>query len=111
VQAGLAAHGLTIEPLAEVDSLRTLVDAVETGNAHTILPASALQKQLKSLADRPLVINALDISRNVVLCTSEHLPLGAAATAVYDVLDNLIREALEDRRWVGIRPVPDAPST
>jgi len=111
VQAGLAAHGLAIEPLAEVDSLRTLVDAVETGNAHTILPASALQKQLKSLTDRPLVINALDISRNVVLCTSEHLPLGAAATAVYDVLDNLIREALEDRRWVGIRPVPDAPST
>ena len=111
VQAGLTAHGLAIEPLAEVDSLRTLVDAVETGNAHTILPASTLQKQLKSLTDRPLVINALDISRNVVLCTSEHLPLGAAATAVYDVLDNLIREALEDRRWVGIRPVPDAPST
>lgn len=111
VQAGLAAHGLTIEPIAEVDSLRTLVDAVETGNAHTILPASALQKQLKRLADRPLVINALDISRNVVLCTSEHLPLGAAATAVYDVLDNLIREALDDRRWVGIRPVADAPST
>jgi DNA-binding transcriptional LysR family regulator len=111
VQAALAAHGVTVEPLAEVDSLRTLVDAVETGNAHTILPASALQKHLKSQADRPLVINSLDISRNVVLCTSEHLPLGATATAVYDLLDSLIREALEDGRWVGIRPVPDTPST
>ncbi|XAH22746.1 LysR substrate-binding domain-containing protein [Xylophilus sp. GW821-FHT01B05] len=111
VQTGLATHGLTVEPLAEVDSLRTLVDAVETGNAHTILPASALQRQLKRLTNRPLVINALDISRNVVLCTSEHLPLGSTATAVYDVLDNLIRQALEDRRWIGIRPVPDTPST
>ncbi|WP_198084127.1 LysR substrate-binding domain-containing protein [Variovorax sp. E3] len=77
VQAGLAAHGINIEPLAEVDSLRTLVDAVETGNAHTILPASALQKHLKSRTDRSPVINSLDISRNVVLCTSEHLPLGS----------------------------------
>lgn len=111
VQAGLAAHGLTVQPLAEVDSLRTLVDAVETGNAHTILPASALQKHLKNQAERSLVINPLDISRNVVLCTSEHLPLGATATAVYELLENLIDEALEDGRWVGIRSVPDAPST
>lgn len=111
VQAGLAAHGVTVVPLAEVDSLRTLVDAVETGNAHTILPASALQKHLKSQANHSLVINSLDISRNVVLCTSEHLPLGATATAVYELLDNLIHEALGDGRWVGIRPVPDAPST
>ena len=111
VQAGLAAHGVTVVPLAEVDSLRTLVDAVETGNAHTILPASALQKHLKSQANHSLVINSLDISRNVVLCTSEHLPLGATATAVYELLDNLIHEALGDGRWVGIRPVSDAPST
>jgi LysR family nitrogen assimilation transcriptional regulator len=111
VQAELAAHGVTVEPLAEVDSLRTLVDAVETGNAHTILPASALQKHLKSQANHSLVINPLDISRNVVLCTSEHLPLGATATAVYELLESLIHEGLEDGRWVGIRPVSDAPST
>jgi DNA-binding transcriptional LysR family regulator len=111
VQAGLAAHGVTVEPFAEVDSLRTLIDAVETGNAHTILPASALQGHLKSRADNSLVINSLDLSRNVVLCTSEHLPLGAAATAVYELLENLIQDALQDGRWVGIRPVPDAPST
>jgi LysR family nitrogen assimilation transcriptional regulator len=111
VQAALAAHGITVEPLAEVDSLRTLLVAVETGNAHTILPASALQKHLTTQPDRSLVINSLNISRNVVLCTSEHLPLGATATAVYDLLDNLIHKALEDGRWVGIRPISDAPST
>jgi DNA-binding transcriptional LysR family regulator len=111
VQAGLAAHGVTVEPFAEVDSLRTLIDAVETGNAHTILPASALQGHLKSRADNSLVINSLDLSRNVVLCTSEHLPLGAAATAVYELLENLIQDALQDGRWVGIRPVSDEPST
>lgn len=108
LQAEFAAHGITVEPLAEVDSLRTLIDAVETGNGHTILPASALQKHLKSRADRSLVINSLDISRNVVLCTSEHLPLGATATAVYELLENLIQDALQDGRWIGIRPVSGA---
>lgn len=111
VQAGLAAHGVTAEPLAEVDSLRTLVDVVEAGNVHTVLPASALQKQLKSESGCSLVINPLDLSRNVVLCTSEHLPLGATATAVYELLENLIREALAEGTWVGIRPIPDASST
>lgn len=111
LQAELSAHGVTLEPLAEADSLRTLVDAVETGNAHTILPASALQKHLKGQAERSLVINSLNISRNVVLCTSEHLPLGATATAVYGLLENLIDEALKDGRWIGIRPVEGVPST
>jgi DNA-binding transcriptional LysR family regulator len=111
VQAELAAHGVTVEPLAEVDSLRTLVDAVETGNAHTILPASALQKHLKSQTECTLVINPLEISRNVVLCTSEHLPLGVTAVAVYELLDNLVQEALADGRWIGIRQVLDAPSS
>lgn len=111
VQAELAAHGVTLQALAEVDSLRTLLDAVETGNAHTILPASALQKHLRSQANSSVVINSLNITRNAVLCTSEHLPLGATATAVYELLENLIQQALEDGRWIGIRPVPDAPST
>jgi LysR family nitrogen assimilation transcriptional regulator len=110
VETALAAHGVTVEPLAEVDSLRTLVDAVETGIAHTILPASALQKHLKSQPNHSLVINSLDISRNAVLCTSEHLPLGATAIGVYELLESLIRQALEVGRWLGIRPVPDAPS-
>lgn len=111
VQAALAAQGVTVEPLAEVDSLRTLVDAVEAGAAHTILPASALQKHLKGQVDRTLVINPLGISRNVVLCTSEHLPLGAAATGVYDLLESLIHEALIEGRWIGIEPVSDRPTT
>ena len=104
VQTAFAAQGVTVEPLAEVDSLRTLVDAVEAGAAHTILPASALQKHLTRQVEKSLVINPLDISRNVVLCTSEHLPLGAAATAVYDLLESLVQDALKEEKWVGIGP-------
>jgi len=58
-----------------------------------------------------VVINSLNMTRNAVLCTSEHLPLGATATAVYELLENLIQQALDDGRWIGIRPVSDAPST
>jgi len=110
VQAGLAAENLTVNALAEIDSLRTLVDVVEQGHAHTVLPASALQRQLKADGGGSLVLTPLDISRTVVLCTSEHLPLGATATAVYELLEELVQEALKERRWLGIRPPAGPPS-
>jgi len=105
VQVGLAAANLTVDALAEVDSLRTLVDIVEQGHAHTVLPASALQRQLRAGAGCSLVLlTPLDITRTVVLCTSEHLPLGAAATAVYELLEDLVQRALKEQRWLGILP-------
>jgi len=110
VQSGLAAENLTVNALAEIDSLRTLVDVVEQGHAHTVLPASALQRQLKADGGGALVLTPLDISRTVVLCTSEHLPLGATATAVYALLEQLVQEALKERRWMGIRPPSGSPS-
>lgn len=110
VEAEFATHDVSVEAIAEVDSLRTLVDVVEAGFAHTILPASALQRHFRDRGGHPLVINPLEISRNVVLCTSEHLPLGVAATAVYELLESLIRQALDEGRWKGIRPISAAPS-
>lgn len=110
VQAGLAAANVTVTALAEIDSLKTLVDVVEQGHAHTVLPASALQRQLKANGEGALVLTPLDISRTVVLCTSEHLPLGATGTAVYELLEDVVRTALEERRWLGIRPPVGSPS-
>jgi len=111
VEAELVKHNISLETTAEVDSLRTLVDVVEAGYAHTILPASALQRHFSSPTAHPLVINPLEFSRNVVLCTSEHLPLGATATAVYELLERVIHHALDEGRWAGIRAIKDAPST
>lgn len=110
VQSGLAAGDLTVNALAEVDSLRTLVDIVEQGHAHTVLPASALQRPLKAGAGGSLILTPLDVTRTVVLCTSEHLPLGAAATAVYELLTDLAQHALKEQRWLGIRAPSGAPS-
>lgn len=112
IQAKLADTHLTVDALAEVDSLKTLVDIVEQGHAHTVLPASALQRQLKADAGSSRVLlTPLDISRTVVLCTSEHLPLGATATAVYELLEDLIRTALKEQHWLGIRPAAVLPSS
>ncbi|MEJ8816232.1 LysR substrate-binding domain-containing protein [Variovorax ureilyticus] len=111
VESEFATHGLSLEPVAEVDSLRTLVDVVEAGYAHTLLPASALQRHFRKQAAHRLVINPLELSRNVVLCTSEHLPLGATATAVYQLLEDVINQALDQGGWEGIRRIGDAPST
>jgi LysR family nitrogen assimilation transcriptional regulator len=110
VQAALAAENLTVETLAEIDSLKTLVDVVEQGHAHTVLPASALQRQLKASGGRSVVLTPLDLSRTVVLCTSEHLPLGLTATAVYELLEDVVQAALKEQRWMGIRSPSGPPS-
>lgn len=110
VQAALAAENLTVEALAEIDSLKTLVEVVERGHAHTVLPASALQQQLKASGGRSLVLTPLDLSRTVVLCTSEHLPLGVTATAVYELLEDVVQAALKEQRWTGIQSPSLSPS-
>jgi LysR family nitrogen assimilation transcriptional regulator len=104
VQTALRAQGLDVNPLAEVDSLRTLVQVVQKGHAHTILPASALQDELGAKASDSLVLNSLEISRIVVLCTSEHLPLGVAAGAVHELVVDVVQDALKRKRWIGIQP-------
>lgn len=111
VQAELAAADLHVNALAEVDSLSTLVDIVEHGHAHTVLPASALQRQLKVDAGGALVLTPLDITRTVVLCTSAHLPLGATAMAVHELLVNVVQRALKERRWLGVHSPVGSPST
>lgn len=111
VETGLAAANVTVAALAEIDSLKTLVDVVEQGHAHTVLPASALQRQLNADGRSALVLTPLDISRTVVLCTSEHLPLGATGTAVYELLEDVVRKALQERRWLGIDPPAGSPSS
>jgi len=50
------------------------------------------------------VLHPLETSCNVVLSTSEHLPLGLAATAVQDLLRGVIEDALREKRWIGIHP-------
>jgi DNA-binding transcriptional LysR family regulator len=110
VQGALAAENLTVEPLAEIDSLRTIVELVGKGYAHTVLPASGLQRQLKADGDGSVVLTPLDISRTVVLSTSAHLPVGAAAAAVYEVLGDVVQKAVKERRWLGIFP-PAGPSS
>lgn len=109
VQAGFAAAGLTVNTVAEVDTLRTMIDIVELGYAHTVLPASALQRQLKGDGGG-LVLTQLDISRTIVLCTSEHLPLGASGMAVYDLLVEFVEHEIGKERWFGIAaPVDSLP--
>lgn len=109
VQAGFAEAGLTVNTVAEIDTLRTMVDIVELGYAHTILPAPALQRQLKGDGGG-LVLTQLDISRTIVLCTSEHLPLGPSGMAVYDLLVDFVQREIGRDRWFGITaPVNQVP--
>jgi LysR family nitrogen assimilation transcriptional regulator len=108
VQAGLATQARAPKVLAEIDSLRTLLDIAEQGHAHTILPASALQRHLRGDAAGALVLNPLEMSRQVLLSTSEHLPLGLAATAVHDLLRGVIENALKRKRWIGIHAPSEA---
>jgi uncharacterized protein YgfB (UPF0149 family) len=49
-----------------------------------------------------LVLHSLEMSRNLVLSTCGHMPLGLAATAVHDLLCGVIEGGLKEERWIGI---------
>jgi LysR family nitrogen assimilation transcriptional regulator len=96
--------------VADIDSLPTLIAIAGTGEACTILPASALARHESST--RPPMRRIVDpvISRPASVCWSHALPISAAALAVRKSIVELIGELHAQGLWTGItlRPPPDA---
>ena len=96
--------------VADIDSLPTLIAIAGTGEACTILPASALARQEPST--RPVMRRIVDpvMSRPASVCWSHALPISAAALAVRKSIVELIGELHAQGLWTGItlRPPPDA---
>jgi LysR family nitrogen assimilation transcriptional regulator len=92
---------VTLNVVAEVDSLTTTIGAVRKAVGCTILSKSALVSHggEQGLVIRPLA--APGLKRPVSLCWSTDLPRTAAAMAVRGILVDLVRELIADGTWSG----------
>jgi len=95
-------HGLTVTPLAEIDTVSTLLRAVASGMGNSIIPWCALYEgegkitvNCRRFADAKLV-------RPIALCFSEVGQRSAAIEAVALTLKSLVRELVESGIWPGV---------
>jgi LysR family nitrogen assimilation transcriptional regulator len=88
--------------VADIDSLPTLLDIAESGEACTILPASALAR--RHFENRPPVRKIVDpdMGRPASLCWSNAVPAIAATEVVKATMIELIAELQRNGDWPGI---------
>ncbi|HEY9281656.1 MAG TPA: LysR substrate-binding domain-containing protein [Eoetvoesiella sp.] len=93
---------LTCNLFAEASTSAILIPAVCEGLAATILPYSAAQPEI---ANGTITSHSLDfeLSREIVLCSSESLPLTPAVDKVINVCKRLIKQLVVEHRWLGCR--------
>ncbi|PLC49224.1 LysR family transcriptional regulator [Pollutimonas subterranea] len=93
---------LTYNLFAEASTSAILIPAVREGLAATILPYSAAQPEI---ANGTITSHSMDVelSREIVLCSSESLPLTPAVGKVISLCKGLIKQLVLEQRWLGCR--------
>ena len=105
IDEACAREGLTLEVIAEIESLPNVKRAVEAGLGHTILPLGAVAEEVAAgrLAAAP--IEHPSIPRRVVIATNMARPTTPAAGAVVDLVIEVVRGLVDSgawpARWVG----------
>jgi LysR family transcriptional regulator, nitrogen assimilation regulatory protein len=101
-QEAFKKYGLTVAPVAEIDTLSTLRRAIASGLGNAILSRSALYDgedgralNYRRFADAKMV-------RPVALCFSEVGQRSPAVEAVALILKSLVHELVESGTWKGV---------
>ncbi|TEA77396.1 LysR substrate-binding domain-containing protein [Allopusillimonas ginsengisoli] len=87
---------------AEASTSAILIPAVRDGAAATILPYSAAQPEVTSGLIKAHGLG-LALSRELVLCASESLPLSPAVKRVMSICQDEIRRLVKDKTWQGCK--------
>jgi LysR family nitrogen assimilation transcriptional regulator len=100
VERAFAGAEATLNVIADVDSLPSILGAVAEGLAGTILPHSALghHDDESTIVYRSLVPA---LHRTVSVCRLRHMPITSAADAVRKLLVELTTEAINGGKWKG----------
>lgn len=87
---------------AEASTSAILIPAVRENVAATILPYSAAQPEI---TNNLIASHSLDmgLSREIMLCFSESLPLSIACNKVIKVMKTLLQELVMNSTWLGCR--------
>lgn len=109
IDEACARTGVTLEVIAEIESLPNVKRAVEAGLGHTILPLGAVAEEVAAGRLCASPIDHPSIPRRVVCATSMARPTTPAAAAVAELVVEVIRGLVDcgawPARWVGPAPV------
>ena len=99
IDAACAAASVSLNVVAEIDSLASVKRAAETGIGYTVLSLASVAEEVRSghLQAAPLVSPAM--SRRVVCATNLTRPSTLAADAVRRLLTETIRDLVRSGAW------------
>lgn len=102
VDRTFAARGIAPTVVADVESLATMLEIAESGDACAILPVSTVEPGREGLAVRRIVEPVVE--RHVSLCRARELSAPEeAVTAVEGIVAEVVRRLAADGSWPGIR--------
>lgn len=111
IDEACARQGITLEVIAEIESLPNVKRAVEAGLGHTILPLGAVAEEVAAGRLSAAPIDHPSIPRRVVIATNMARPTTPAAAAVVELVIEVIRGLVDSgawpARWVGPARVAD----
>jgi LysR family nitrogen assimilation transcriptional regulator len=93
--------GLAINAVVDINSIAILKSALQADMGATILPVAPLLSEIERGEMVALPIDAADISRTVVLCSSKNIPLTNAASAVERLVLEVAQELCDSGKWLG----------
>jgi LysR family nitrogen assimilation transcriptional regulator len=108
IDEACAREGVTLEVVAEIESLPSVKRAVEAGLGHTILPLGAVAEEVAARRLSASPIDHPSIPRRVVCATNMARPTTPATAAlvelVTEVIHGLVDSGAWPARWVGPPP-------
>jgi LysR family nitrogen assimilation transcriptional regulator len=111
IDEACAREGVTLEVIAEIESLPSVKRAVETGLGHTILPLGAVAEEVAAGRLSASPIDQPSIPRRVVCATNMARPTTPAAAAVTELTIEVIRGLVDSgawpAQWVGPPPTSE----
>lgn len=102
LESMLTQAGIHFNVVAEIDSVPSMLDAVEAGVGATVLPWSAVYRQAFQgrIAVRPF---AAPITREIMMCRSDMAPLTAAVMATWAAIRPCLQDLVSASIWKGLQ--------
>jgi DNA-binding transcriptional LysR family regulator len=97
-----AAKGIAPNVVADVNAPGLLIESVQAGLGYGILPSCAFDQKLRKWRIDAVELGGEAPRRIVCLATSMLFPISLAAQRVHDILERLMRSAVEDGRWQAV---------
>lgn len=106
LERAFAKAGITLNVIADIDSLASIMTAVEAGLACTILPSSSLPRRSQTQAPPLRRLIEPRLQRPVSLCWASSTPRFSASLRVQQIIIDLIDELVSKGAWNGARLRP-----